>query len=418
MWICVGLEEWRLTMLINRFAAAHHERSNRPVKSWLSILGLSVALLALGGCSSEPVDQDEDPSGADDDANDDDASDEDDEVVDAEDGDGDGDGDGEDDEDDEDDDTSPLDAGMKDASGGGAKDAAGGGAKDAAGGSGSDASSPGKSDAGGDPVTGGGNGNGSAASCASLPPATDYGAKGPFADAKMISNVGPNKNYTLFRPDSSLGKDGFKHPIATWGNGIVTTPNLYEALLTTIASHGFVIIAANDTMAERPALSAGLDWLIEQDKAGDMAGKLDTAREVTIGYSWGGGAAIDTANRPNVKATVSFHGMPPRGANAFKDMHSPLLLFTSTGDTFVSASGYVTPNYMKSTVQTFYATLADTSADHLYVLGDAGKERGPAIAWLRYWACDDQKAREFYFGDDCVLCKAPWTMPQRKNWMD
>jgi hypothetical protein len=252
--------------------------------------------------------------------------------------------------------------------------------------------------------------------CSSLPPATDYAAKGPFADAKMITKVGPNSNYTLFRPDTSLGKDGFKHPIATWGNGITTTPSQYTSLLTTIASHGFVVIAANDTMSERPALSAGLDWLIEQNKSGDMQGKLDVSKELAIGYSWGGGAAIDTSNRPNIVATVSFHGMPPRETNAFTDMHSPLLLFTSTGDTFVTASGYVTPNYNKSVVQTFYATLENASFGHTSIIPDAGPERGPAIAWLRFWACGDENARKFFYGDDCTLCKSPFTMPQRKNW--
>jgi hypothetical protein len=252
--------------------------------------------------------------------------------------------------------------------------------------------------------------------CSSLPPATDYAAKGPFADAKMFSGVGPSSNYTLFRPDASLGKDGFKHPIATWGNGITTTPSQYTSLLTTIASHGFVVIASNDTTAERPALSAGLDWLIEQNKAGEMQGKLDTMRELAIGYSWGGGAAIDTSNRPNIVATVSFHGMPPRETSAFQDMHSPLLLFTSTGDTFVSASGYVTPNYEKSTVQTFYATLMDSSFSHISIIPDAGPERGPAIAWLRFWACKDENARKFFYGDDCTLCTSPFTMPQRKSW--
>jgi hypothetical protein len=252
--------------------------------------------------------------------------------------------------------------------------------------------------------------------CSSLPPATDYAAKGPFADAKMVSMTGPSGGYTLFRPDASLGKDGFKHPIATWGNGITTTPSQYTALLTTIASHGFVVIASNDTMAERPALSAGLDWLIEQNKSGDMQGKLDITKELAIGYSWGGGAAIDTANRPNVVATVSFHGMPPRVTTAFQDMHSPLLLFTSTGDTFVSASGYVTPNYNKSMVQTFYATLSDSSFSHTSIIPNAGPERGPAIAWLRFWACKDENARKFFYGDDCALCTSPFTMPQRKNW--
>jgi dienelactone hydrolase len=185
-------------------------------------------------------------------------------------------------------------------------------------------------------------------------------------------------------------------------------------------------------MAERACLSAGMDWLIEQNDSGEMQGKLDTSREVTIGYSWGGGAAIDASDRPNVKATVSLHGMPPRQNTAFGAMHAPLLLYTSTGDSFVTAAQYVTPNYDASQVQTFYATLEDASAGHLYVV-DAGAtaclasfllgtcqgavaEQASAIAWLRYWACGDTQAKRFFYGDDCLLCKSPWVNAQRKNW--
>jgi hypothetical protein len=270
-----------------------------------------------------------------------------------------------------------------------------------------------------------------------LPPVDDYSAPGPFGDAKMIPNVGPNGAYTLFRPDATLGKDGFKHPIATWGNGIDTTPDMYEKTLTLIATHGFVIIAGNDTMAEEPILTAGMEWLIEQNTAdGELKGKLDTSTEVAIGYSWGGGAAIDTSYRPNIKCTVSLHGMPPRKTDAFDTMHAPLLLFTSTGDTFVTADQYVTPNYEKSKVQTFYATLDDPNAGHLYVadenpanivcsggaalgLGECKgdpAEHAPTIAWLRLWVYGDEGAKKFFYGDDCSLCSGDWTMPQRKNW--
>ena len=38
------------------------------------------------------------------------------------------------------------------------------------------------------------------------------------------------------------------------------------------------------------------------------------------------------------------------------------------------------------------------------------------VAWLRLWVYNDQGARKYFYGDDCVLCKAPWAMPQRKNW--
>ena len=182
-----------------------------------------------------------------------------------------------------------------------------------------------------------------------------------------------------------------------------------------------VTIACDSSVPERPCLNACMEWLVQQNSgSGPMAGKLDTTKEITLGYSWGGGAAIDTANRPNVKATVSFHGMPPREFSAFDDMRSPLLLFTSTGDGFVSADGYVTPNYEASRVQTFYATL-DQPVDHLYIidppLGDAARlERGPALAWMLYWACNDQGARRYFWGDDCLLCRSPWTNARRKNW--
>jgi hypothetical protein len=268
--------------------------------------------------------------------------------------------------------------------------------------------------------------------CERLDPVADYGAPGPFGDVEIVNRTGPGRNYTLFRPATgSLGEGGFKHPIATWGNGILTTPNEYKALLTHIASHGFVIIACNDLQAERPCLTAGLDWLNEQNESGPMAGMLDTTREVSIGYSWGGGAAIDVANRPNMKATVSLHGMPPRETAAFDDMHSPLLLVTSIGDSFVNKDRYVTPNYDKSMVQTFYATLNDSSIGHLYVIdvgavsclvspllgacGDAQREQAPTVAWLRMLACDDRHAREYFYGNDCLMCLPPWTA-EKKFW--
>jgi hypothetical protein len=124
--------------------------------------------------------------------------------------------------------------------------------------------------------------------------------------------------------------------------------------------------------------------------------------------------------------------MPPRGTSAFANMHSPFLLYTSKGDSFVSAAQFVTPNFEASQVQTFYATLDDMNAGHLYpvdtgatsciasiLLGQCGGaqlEHAPTIAWLRRGACGDEGAKRFFEGDDCELCKAPWAAAQRKMW--
>ena len=242
-----------------------------------------------------------------------------------------------------------------------------------------------------------------------LPPVSDYGAKGPLRSI-TVNNTGPNGQYTMFRPQT-LGENGFKHPPATWGNGITTTPATYPGLLGTIASHGFVIIASNSTNVTAQLMTAWARLALPQNNAaGEFQGKLAPSCAVSIGYSLGGGAAVTTGSHASVVTTVSFHGLQ----GAAERLHGPLLLFTSTGDTFVSAAQFVTPTYNRSTVQTFYATL--TGGSHLTPIGDAADERAPAVAWLRLWVFNDQAARKYFDGADCILCKAPWTNPQRKNW--
>jgi hypothetical protein len=245
----------------------------------------------------------------------------------------------------------------------------------------------------------------------------DYGAPGPFGSI-MIQNTGPDGQYTMFRPQTLGGTNGFVHPPITWGNGIYTTPQNYLGLLETIASHGFVIIASNSTNVTGSLLTAGLDWLLAQNDApGDLQGMLATSCAATVGYSLGGGAAVDAGSHPNVITTVSFHGMP----GAAEQLHAPLFLLTSTNDGFVSKEQFVAPTYARSTVvPTLMATLEVPGAPkdnfgHLIPTNDAGQERAPAVAWLRYWVLGDQSARHWFFGSDCVVCQTPWVDIQRKN---
>lgn len=248
-----------------------------------------------------------------------------------------------------------------------------------------------------------------------LPAVTDYTADGPFAPATVVNNTGPNGQYTIFKP-GNLGANGFKHPPTTWGNGITTMPNFYDGMLKTVATHGFVVIASNSTNVTAQLMTQGLDWLVQQDASGEYQGKLDTKCLLTIGYSLGGGAAITAGAHADVVATVSLHGLTgtPGG------LHDPLLLLTSTTDTFVTASGFVQPAYNGSNVQTFMGTLSNagdpTNKGHLIPLGFGDPDRAPMIAWMRLWAYGDAGAKALFYEDSCTLCTAPWTNPQRKNW--
>ncbi|MDD9940303.1 MAG: dienelactone hydrolase family protein [Myxococcales bacterium] len=242
----------------------------------------------------------------------------------------------------------------------------------------------------------------------------DYGARGPF-DVMTVSNTGPNGQYTLIRP-IELGKDGFHHPPVSWGNGITTTPSLYVELLNTVASHGFVVIASNSTAVTAQLVGSGLQWLIEQDASGEFQGALAIDCAATIGYSMGGGAAVGASNHSSVVAVVSWHGLQAATERA----NGPVLLITSTDDGFVTKSGYVQPTYERSSTQpTIMATLdspdAPSFAGHLIPLGDAGPERAPAVAWLRYWVYGDGGAMPWFFGPDCTLCQSPWTDIRKKN---
>jgi hypothetical protein len=278
--------------------------------------------------------------------------------------------------------------------------------------------------AGGDPIPpGSGGASGSAnAGCEgeTMPAITDYSAMGPMP-TKVVNNTGSDGMYTVFAP-STLGANGFKHPIATWGNGITTTPSYYTTLLGTLASHGFVIIASNSSNVTAQLMTAGLDWMIAQNAAsGTYQGTLNTTCLVTIGYSLGGGASVGAGAHKDVVATASMHGV----MGAAGSLHAPLLLLTSETDTFVVPATFVTPTYNASKVQTFYGTLSaagdPSNGGHLIpvdLLPSAPNvlERAAMVAWLRLWVYNDQGAKKYFYGDDCVLCKAPWAMPQRKNW--
>lgn len=255
--------------------------------------------------------------------------------------------------------------------------------------------------------------------------AGDYSANGPMG-SMVVNNTGPDGMYTVYRP-AMLGANGFKHPIATWGNGITTDPSFYPGLLGAVASHGFVIVASNSTTVTSDLMVAGLDWMIKQnDTAGDYQGKLKTTCLVTIGYSLGGGGSVGAGAHANVVATASMHGV----SGASNLLHGPLLLLTAETDTVCTPAGMVTPTFDLSGVQTFYGTIsmaADSgNQGHLIPVDGALSlitppelnmaERAAVIAWLRLWVYNDQGAQKYFYGDDCILCKAPWTMAQRKNW--
>jgi dienelactone hydrolase len=276
-------------------------------------------------------------------------------------------------------------------------------------------SSSGGADGGNSGTSGGGEGTKGCGE--TLPATTDYLQNGPFGTTIASTTTGADGGYTVVQP-MPLGQNGFKHPIATWGNGITTTPTTYTtgnpALLQLIASHGFVVIASNNSTVSADDMTGGLDWMIAQNTtSGPYQGMLDTSCLVSIGYSLGGGMAITAGSHPNVVTTVAFHPIPGNAAA----LKTPLLLFTSTTDNINVPAMFVTPSFESSAVQTFYATLTDAGdpkdeghlivASALNLIDPVDPEYAPAIAWLRLWAYGDQGAKKYFWGSSALLCQGP-----------
>jgi dienelactone hydrolase len=218
-----------------------------------------------------------------------------------------------------------------------------------------------------------------------------------------------------------LGEDGFQHAPVTFGPGIGGAVDSMMNLLERIASHGFVIIgrqldAGPGSPENNRRMTAGLDWLIEQNStAGSVfEGKLDVEHAAAMGYSVGGTGAVDIGGHEAITTVVSIHGH-----SAEAELHGTLLLLGGTNDVMRDGQSWLAPTYEASQVQTLFS-LVD-GANHGYpartVEGvQSGVEAPAMIAWLRYWIYGDQDARRYFYGDDCVMCRAPWTSTQRKNW--
>lgn len=246
-----------------------------------------------------------------------------------------------------------------------------------------------------------------------LPPITNYADKGPF-QTKVETGVGPGEQYTVFRPDP-LGKDGFVHAPIIFGPGINQTVTVHTAMLTTFASHGFVVVGT-PVLKGRPgdagnlkSLQDGLDWIVQQNgMPGTYQGKLWIDHAVSMGFSVGGTSAVQLGGDPHVFTVVSIHGHEATAA-----LHGPMLQTTGTLDTVGMPLQQAT--YDASKVPTFLATLV--GANHPYIEKDGGGNERPAIvAWMRYWIYGDPGAKRYFFGEACELCAAPWQNPQRKNW--
>lgn len=151
-----------------------------------------------------------------------------------------------------------------------------------------------------------------------------YMAAGPWTVTEGITEEPCNRKGTpcdLYYP-AELGANpllgvgsGFRHPVIAWANGSGQQSERYSYFLRHLASWGFIVVAARDTMTAGGGTTIdAANYIIEQ---GQVAGsvfhdKVDADRVGAAGHSQGGGSAVALFSQQQQPFTafVAIHPAP------------------------------------------------------------------------------------------------------------
>jgi hypothetical protein len=258
-----------------------------------------------------------------------------------------------------------------------------------------------------------------AAPVSTFPSVDSFDRAGPFWTTSHAGGFG----CTIWRP-RTLGEQGRKHPVIVWGNGTFNDPSTYTFLFDHLASHGFIIAAANTSDAGSGAEMVDcLDWVVaENGVLGQFAGAVDLNNIGVSGYSQGGCGALMAGRDKRVKATAPispFIVLPLGFCNAASlfSQHAPMFLISGSADVVAASDLNQAPIFVGAPVPIVWGVYA--TSGHLEVLLDGGVYRGPLTAWFRYKLMNDQKAKRLFAKETCELCETwGWSVEHNTAWRD
>jgi hypothetical protein len=211
--------------------------------------------------------------------------------------------------------------------------------------------------------------------------------------------------YTIFRP--ACLKDGETYPVITWGNGTCGQSGGYASLLATVASYGFVVIAANSRFTDggnKEMLKAlDLAKALNEKEGGVLYQHLNLEKIGAMGHSQGSSATANAAPDPRIKAVILWNA-------GLSIPNKPFLAVSGDRD----ISGY-TPTQMNDAVQSasqpgaylYYHQVLETGGSvtgHLTLMEQPERVWEPTVAWWKYILNGDAEAKKMFAGSDCGLC--------------
>jgi hypothetical protein len=258
---------------------------------------------------------------------------------------------------------------------------------------------------------------------------------GPY---KVVSEPAFNSpGHVVFRPaDLSAFPVKDSLPVMAWGNGgCAINSTRYGGFLSTIASHGFLVIATAAKEGEKPRqsnaddLRAALNWAEAETKrdGSPLKGKIATDKMAVMGQSCGGFLSVALGVEPRVKTIGVFNsGVQPANptaktpaaatTDALAKLHGPVLFINGHERDFMMATSLANFEAINH-VPVFYG--ARHGAGHTATVDHPGGGEFANVAsnWLRWQFKSDKTAAKMFVGKDCDLCtNSTWdTKSKRMN---
>jgi hypothetical protein len=223
----------------------------------------------------------------------------------------------------------------------------------------------------------------------------------PAATAELV-NIGDLNLalYTVFRPANM--QPGQKFPLITWGNGTCAQPEGYGALLRFVASHGFIVVAANGRFVANGAMINAVNFMsaANNNSSSPYYGRVDMDKIGAMGHSQGGAATAAAARDARIDSVILFNGgtsavKPFMSVSGDRDIGNP------TAATLRNAM-----NAAPKAAFVFYHRIPGTGAmsGHLTLMTQPARVVDATAGWWRLIFNNEPAAREMFVGPSCGLC--------------
>jgi hypothetical protein len=222
-------------------------------------------------------------------------------------------------------------------------------------------------------------------------------------------------------------------PLMVWGNGgCAIDSTRYSGFLTTIASHGFLVMGtvpvegAARRQENADDIHAAIDWAEKENArtGSPLMGKIAVDKVAVMGQSCGGFLSIVLGADPRVKTIGVFNsgvqkpaaGAPPSPfptADALPKVHGPVLLINGSDPDFMLATSLATFD-MIDNVPAFYGARHNAGHTATVFHPGGGEYANVASNWLLWTFKGDKKAGKMFVGKDCGLCtNSNWDVKEK-----